>query len=240
MKIRYFATMVAVILIFAVFISCRSIPRIKGNGNMAAFEKALSSFEKIQVTGSAVVNFRAGQEYRVVVTVDSNLEEYTRVYTEGNVLKIGTKERGSYHFTNFIVDVYCPKLSAVSISGSVRFNGIDEINASIFELVISGNGKINGTFECEEFSAKISGSGQIAAKGSAKEMNISVSGTGDFYGNAFQTSNAIVDISGSGEMHIWVLEHLEAKVSGSGRITYRGNPKIDFKGSGSGQLKSEA
>jgi hypothetical protein len=188
MKTRNFVVMVTVILISIVIISCHSIPRIRGNGDMVTFERTFSSFEKVQTAGSVVVNYRASQEYRVAVTVDSNLEEYTRVYTEGNVLKIGTEERGSYSFTNYIVDVYCPKLSAVSMSGSVRFNGIDEINSSTFAAVISGSGKMNGTFECEEFSIRISGSGKITAKGSAKEMNISVSGSGDFFGSDFQTN----------------------------------------------------
>jgi hypothetical protein len=240
MKKRYFTAIVAAILISGAFISCCSYPHIEGNGDMVTFERTVSHFEKIKISGSVVVNYRASQEYRVVVTVDSNLEEYTRVYTEGNLLKIGTQEKKSYSFTKYIVDIYCPKLSAVSISGSVRFNGIDKIYTPIFELEISGSGRINAAFECENFSAKISGSGDITAKGSAKETNISVSGSGEFKGNDFQTNNAIVDISGSGEMWICVLEHLKAKVSGSGKITYRGNPRIDYNGSGSGSLKSEA
>jgi hypothetical protein len=261
MKIRNFVIIAAVIAISAAFTSCRSLVRVKGNGNIVTSERAVLPFEKIQIRGSAVVNYHASLEYRVVVTIDSNLEEYTRVYTEGNELKIGTKrEKGkSYSFTNYIVDVYCPKLSAVSVSGSVLFNGIDKINASTFALTISGSGKVNGTFECENFTTRISGSGdieshiecnkfeasisgagKITVTGSAKDMNVSGSGSMTFTGNEFQTNSALVRIGGSGRMQIWVLDYLKATVSGSGRITYRGNPKIDYTGSGSGRLRSEA
>jgi hypothetical protein len=207
---------------------------------MVTSERAVSTFEKIQISGGAIVNYHASLEYRVVVTVDSNLEEYTRVYTEGNELKIGTKKRKSYSFTKYIVDVYYPNLSAVSISGSGVFNGIDKINASTFVLAISGSGKANGTFECEDFTARISGTGDVAVSDSAREMNVDVSGSGNIAGNEFQTNNAVVKISGSSRIHIWVLDYLKATVSGSGRITYRGNPKIDYTGSGSGRLRSEA
>jgi hypothetical protein len=238
MKIRSFIILAVVILVSAAFSSCRSV-HIKGNGDMVTSERAVSPFEKIQASGSAIVNYHASLEYRVVVTVDSNLEEYARVYTDGNMLKIGMKERGSYSFTKYIVDVYCPNLSAVSISGSGVFNGIDKINASTFALAISGSGKVNGTFECEDFTARISGSGDVAVSGSAREMHVDVSGSGNIAGNEFQTNSAVVKISGAGRIHIWVLDYLNATVSGSGRIKYRGNPKIDYTGSGSGRLQSE-
>ena len=239
MKKPYFIIIVAVIGISAVFISCYSLPHINGNGVMVTSERDVSRFERIQISGSATVNYHASQEYRAVVTVDSNLEEYTRVYTEGDVLKIGTKNGKSYFFTNYTVDVYCPKLSAVSVSGSVRFNGIDKINTSKFTLGVSGSAKINGTYECNKFDADISGSSEIAVSGTAKEMSVTISGSVNFSGSEFQTNNANVRVSGSGNINIWVLDYLKARISGSGRVTYRGNPKIDYTGSGSGRLISE-
>ena len=238
MKKPYFKIIAAVIGILVLFISCYSHPRIKGNGVMVISERPVSAFEKIQVSGSAVVNYHASQEYRAVVTVDSNLEEYTRVYTEGNVLKIGTKNGKSYSFTNYTVDVYCSILSAVSSSGSVRFNGIDKMIASTFTLRISGSGDIESYIECNKFDADISGSGDIAVSGSANEMSVTISGSVTFSGKEFQAGNANITVSGSGRMQIWVLDYLKAKVSGSGRITYRGNPKIEYTGYGSGRLIS--
>jgi hypothetical protein len=259
MKKPDFIIIVTAIGISAALISCHSLTHIKGNSAMVTSERAVSPFEKIQISGSAAVNYHASQEYRAVVTVDSNLAEYTRVYTEGDTLIIGTENGKSYSFTNYTVDVYCPKLNAVSVSGSVRFIGMDKINTSTFKLSISGSAKINGTFECDNFSARISGSwdmesriecnkfdadisgsGKMDVSGTAKEMSISVSGSVIFSGKEFLTGNADVNISGSGNISIWVLDYLKARVSGSGKVRYRGNPKIDYTGSGSGRLESEA
>jgi len=156
------------------------------------------------------------------------------------VLKIGTKNGKSYSFTNYIVDVYCPTLSAVSSSGAVRFNGIDKINVSTFTLRISGSADVDCYIECSKFDVDISGSGEIDVSGSAKEMNVTASGSATINGREFQTNNAVVTVSGSGRIHIWVLDYLKAKMSGSGKVTYRGNPKIDYSNSGSGRLESEA
>ena len=161
-------------------------------------------------------------------------------------------------FTRYIVDVYAPGIEAVSISGAARFAGMDKITASSFRLNISGYGKIEGSFECSDFSARISGSGeidsnivckslQIGVSGSGKitlsgqcnEMEIGISGSGDIIAREFPVNNANVRISGYGNVNIWVLDNLQANASGSGRIKYRGSPKIDYKSSGSVRLESD-
>ena len=231
---------------------------LRGNGNLVTLEKPLSSFESINISGRATVNFYQSQDYRAVVTVDSNLEEYVRVYTQNGILNIGTHMGRAYLFTQYIVDVYCPSISGVSISGYASFEGRDKIIAPSFRLNISGFGKINGDFECDDFTTNISGAGEINANvvsnslsagvsgsakmilaGSCKDMEITISGAGDINGRELQTNNAAIRISGAGNIHIYVLENLSARVSGSGRIKYRGNPKIDFRGSGSGRVESE-
>ena len=228
----------AVIGIFAGCVSCCvTFPtRIKGNGNVVTSEKTVSAFDKIRVSNSAVVRFHASQEYRAVVTVDENLDEYVEIVTGNNVLNIGT-ESGSYSFTKFQVDVYCPVLTGVSMSGSGNFENVDKITTSTFETSISGSGRIKVTIDCENFSAKISGSGGITAIGNGKDADIVISGSGRFNGNEFNINNAIVRISGSGNANVCVTDNLNVTISGSGGINYRGEPKIDSKVSGSGRIK---
>ena len=228
-----------IIVLAVVITACLSCawPLNRGNGIMISSEKPVSAFETIEVNGMAVVNYHKSQEYRAVVTVDSNLDKYVKVHTEGNVLKIGTEKGGNYYFTQYTVDVYAPTMDGISISGSVRFNGIDKITASTFRSNISGSGKITGTFECDNFNSKISGSGDFTLTGNCSNLDISVSGSGNFSGNEFETKNAAILINGSGKMDIWVLEYLNANISGFGRVRYRGDPKIDYTVSGSGRLE---
>jgi len=217
--------------------SCASnVFPIKGNGNLKTSEKDVSSFEKIRVGGSAEVRFHLSNEYRAVVTVDSNLVEYTEVKTRGDVLNIGTK-MGNYSFTKYLVDIYCPTLTGVSISGSGRFSGNDTITASAFNINVSGSGKINGTIDCDNFSAKISGSGNISITGNSKDSDIVISGSGNFAGTEFNVNNADIRISGSGKISIYAADNLKANISGSGEVKYLGNPKIETSISGSGKIK---
>ena len=216
---------------------CVTFPiTIKGNGNVVTSEKTVSAFDKIRVSNSAVVRFHASQEYRAVVTVDENLDEYVEIVTKNNVLNIGTKS-GSYSFTKFQVDVYCPVLTGVSMSGSGNFENMDKITTSTFETSVSGSGRIKVTIDCENFSARISGSGGITTNGNSKDADIVISGSGQFSGNEFNIKNATVRVSGSGNVSICVTDNLTANISGSGGINYRGEPKIDSKVSGSGRIR---
>lgn len=237
MKILNIVTMFLVIGIIFGFVSCEgTLLPIKGNGNLITSERTVSSFEKINISGSAEVRFHVSQEPRIVVTVDSNLDEHTRIITRGNTLDIGT-ENGNYSFTKYLVDVYYPILTGVSVSGSGNFSSNDSVIVSAFDSNVSGSGKIDGKIECEIFSAKISGSGKINIAGNGNNSNITISGSGDFNGNNFIINNAIVIISGSGTANISVSENLNANISGSGDINYRGDPKIDSKISGSGKIR---
>jgi hypothetical protein len=224
------------VLAFAaiVFMSCVTM----GNGTMLTDERTLSSFEKIAISGSSEVRFHSSAGYRAVVAVDSNLNEYFETVVINNTLKIRPKPGGAYRFTKNVVDVYCPAVSAVSISGSGTFEAVDTLLAPAFRATISGYGKINGETECDAFFAEISGSGDITILGSSNDVAISISGSGNFRGSDFKAKNCSIKINGSGEADVFVEEALRATISGSGTIAYRGNPRIDFRGSGSGRITS--
>ena len=255
MKKSSFTAMAFIIGFSASCLSCAVFPVI-GNGNLVSPEINVSSFEKINVSGSAEVRFHASQGQRVVVTVDSNLFEYVDIFTRNRELNIRWKNRGPY-FTKFLVDVYCPALTGISMSGSGSFVGVDKIVASSFGSNISGSGDMEGTIECVNFSTRISGSGKtnynvicsnltadisgsgdITIAGTGKDSSIRISGSGDFNGIEFKTNNASARISGSGSINIWVLDNLQANISGSGDVRYRGNPRIDVSVSGSGRLRA--
>jgi len=241
---KVFLKLVIIIGVFAVNVPYTFSQNIaeKGNGNVVALERTIGSFEKIKCNGSIEMRFHVSEKYRAVVAVDSNLEKYIEVSTEDNVLNISNKNNGMYAgntFTKCLIDIYCPNLTEISISGSGSFNSVDRIASSSFTAEISGSGSIGGTFDCENFAAKISGSGSITAAGNAKDVVVSISGSGNFNGIDFDTRNATVSIGGSGKASIGVLDNLIATLFGEGsggQITYHGNPLIESHVNGTGRI----
>lgn len=133
-------------------------------------------------------------------------------------------------------DVECGDYSA-SISGSGEITG--NIVCENFEAGISGSGEISGNIVSENFEAHISGAGEIIVSGSAENAMFDIAGSGSVAGRELQCRNAAVDVSGSGDIHLWVLDNLQVDVSGSGTVLYRGTPKIDSRSSGFGSIRSE-
>ena len=240
MKRLNIVTLLFIICASIAFVSCISrggFSTIKGNGNLVATEIAVSEFERINSGGSAEVRFHLSQEHRVVLTTDSNLIEYVEIITRNNSLNIGTKRGYSLSFTKWVVDVYSPTLTGISISGSGRFNSAEKITVPTFTSNLSGSGRIEVVLESETFSANISGSGRIVVTGNSNNSNIVISGSGRFNGTDFAVNYATVRISGSGNAGIWVTDNLSANVSGSGSIYYRGNPPtVNSSVSGSGRV----
>ena len=221
-------------LLFVLWVSFANAAGSRGNGNTVTVEKDVLPFESIYAGGKLTVNYFQSQEYRVFVTIDSNLEEYLNIFTENNRLNIRTKRGKKISPREFTVDVYSPGLSDVSMSGDIQFRGTDIIHARDFSLRISGSGDVDASIICESFSARSSGSSLITLAGSCNDLSISISGSGNFNAYEFQANTADVRVSGSSRIDLWVLEHLRAKMSGSGWLRYRGNPFVDLQSSGSG------
>ena len=89
------------------------------------------------------------------------------------------------------------------------------------------------------FKTAVSGSGDIVVSGKTDEFEAAVAGSGDIKAIDLSSKRADMRISGSGGISITVNEEILARISGSGDIKYRGNPRIeDVKVSGSGKVSA--
>jgi hypothetical protein len=102
---------------------------------------------------------------------------------------------------------------------------------------MSGSGDIALVVEANSVKASMSGSGDITLRGKTSNLEISISGSGDIKAYDFIADNVEALVSGSATVEVTANKSINAKVSGSGDIDYRGNPeKIDTKVSGSGDI----
>ena len=108
-----------------------------------------------------------------------------------------------------------------------------------FESDVSGSGKIilNATIDAlADFG--ISGSGKVEASGSADAVKTNISGSGKVMAANLVTNRCDIRISGSGDVEINVKNELDANISGSGSVSYRGEPrKVNSHASGSGKVR---
>jgi hypothetical protein len=123
----------------------------------------------------------------------------------------------------------------VSGSGNIELSG----KCRNFQSTVSGSGRVrmNETI-AERAHFGVSGSGKIEASGKAQEVKTNISGSGKVLGANLETEVCDIRISGSGDVEINVNKALEAHISGSGSVSYRGNPAhVNSHASGSGHVR---
>lgn len=123
----------------------------------------------------------------------------------------------------------------VSGSGNLEVRG----KAESIESAVSGSGRVKLSVTLEdEAEFVVSGSGKIEARGSAKKLQARVTGSGKVLAAALETDRCDVEITGSGDVEINVKHEIEANITGSGNVLYRGDPKkINSRATGSGKVK---
>lgn len=123
----------------------------------------------------------------------------------------------------------------VSGSGNMNLRGHFES----FESDVSGSGRVVLRANIDNTANfGISGSGKIEASGSADFVRTRISGSGKVLAADLETKRCEVRISGSGDVEINVISELDATISGSGSVSYRGNPKkVNSNASGSGKVR---
>jgi len=123
----------------------------------------------------------------------------------------------------------------VSGSGNIELKG----KSHDFETHVSGSGKVKlGIVVTDRATFGLSGSGKVIASGSAQEVKATISGSGEVLAADLVVDKCDVRISGSGDVEINVNKELDANISGSGSVTYKGNPsQVNSHSSGSGKVR---
>ncbi len=128
-----------------------------------------------------------------------------------------------------------------NVEGDVSGSGDMDLKGSCnnFDSDVSGSGKVYVSMAAKgtaDFG--VSGSGKVQAQGSAQEVRVGISGSGRVNAADLTADRCNVRISGSGDAEINVKEELEATISGSGSVTYTGEPKrVNSHSSGSGHVR---
>lgn len=142
----------------------------------------------------------------------------------------------------------------VSGSGSLQA----EIDAGDVDADVSGSGDMELKGKCKSFKSDISGSGgvtlnlsiagsagfdisgsgEVEATGTAQAVKAEITGSGKVLAANLVTEKCDVRISGSGDVEINVKTELDAQISGSGTVSYKGNPsRVNADSSGSGKVR---
>jgi len=203
-------------------------------------KREISSFDEIHmgIAGDLYIT----QSSTTSLELEGDNDDLEEIITEVSNGKLTIKYKNNKGWKlgrdRITIHLSTPEISVISLGGSGKIMSQGLIESNDLTLSVSGSGKITLEVNADELDQKISGSGNMYLSGEADRANISISGSGQLDAVDMEVDHYTVRISGSGKCKINVGDSLEANISGSGSVYYKGDPdKIRSNVSGSGKVR---
>ncbi len=215
--------------------------------SVVAQEKTLElgTFTGVKLGLPVDVHIRQGSPQKVVVKATDQVVGRIKTKIHDGMLYIvkqdndsgwWEKQKGKGEAVKIYITAPNIKLLATSDGGSIQSE--NTLRAGRLNVSVSGAGTIKVVVEAGNLESKVTGSGHVVLRGNAQVTTLRISGSGNLNAERLVAKNCQVEISGSGNCRIQVNNDLLSRISGNGKLYYRGNPKrIVNNASGSGILK---
>jgi hypothetical protein len=198
----------------------------------------LPAFTKLASAGSLNVILVKGDRESARIEVDGI--EPSKVLTDvvNGTLRIHL-EKGNHRIRKGLVTVTYRELSSIQNAGSGNLTCNDALQAQLFELSSTGSGNVKiKNLQADALTMSLTGSGNLDVGGKVKDQTVKVSGSGNVSAMELQSEVAKVSVMGSGNARLFVTQDIDATVSGSGDVSYKGNATIsNQKVRGSGRIR---
>jgi hypothetical protein len=211
MRYRAVLALLAVLLLAACTIT-------KGSGEVSSESRQVSGFTKVELSGSGELKIEQTGIESLTISAEDNVLPKITSEVSGDTLFLGSKSNAKIVPTK-----------PISYSLTVK---------DLTGLAVSGSGSVTmSKLATPALSTDISGSAAITASGTADDQDLKISGSGRFEAEQLMSKTVKVDISGSGIASVYASDALDIRMSGSGTLTYAGDPKqLTQQISGSGKL----
>lgn len=229
---------VLLVLMAIILQSCAGFNCLEGTGPVITEEIDLNLIKEIENNTSVDIELRYGQNQKIEVKGHRNHIELLQRQVSAERWVVDFSENVCAE--DMIIKVTIPEIRSLEIDGSGDFTALTPFQGKDFDVMIDGSGNVSIDISAEDIDIDVDGSGDVRLNGYAEEMTVNIDGSGDVFAFDLEANEISVDSDGSGNVQIYVKETLNAKIKGSGNITYKGDPeKMEFTQKGSGSIKQK-
>lgn len=231
------ATLAVLCIALVSFTSIRN-ERVRGNGHMKTESRTAGDFDKISAGGVYHVELQQGGTNSISIDAEENLLPYIETRISGGELEVTTRKGVNIDPTQkIIVHVTIQQVKRLSASGACSYTGKGRIKSDNLKLVFSGATHADLDLNAKNLEVGMSGASRVDLKGNCEKVAYQASGAANIEALDFQTEEAEIGISGSGEAKVAVAKKLNVSVSGVGKVRYKGNPAVNQSVSGMGNVR---
>ncbi|MFI5217873.1 MAG: head GIN domain-containing protein [Bacteroidia bacterium] len=210
----------------------------EGKGPMKSEQRNPGEFSEISLDIPADLKVIKGDDFSVNIEAEENLLEKIKTKIRSHALNIDS-ERCLDPGQRIKITVALPELEELEVNGSGNITMPDTFQVKDIKLEIKGSGDINAKLVAAKIKSSIMGSGNIILQGSANEHETSIMGSGDVKAGQLPCNSSEIDVNGSGDVHVYVIQNLDVQINGSGSVHYKGKPSVSTHINGSGKVVDE-
>ena len=255
MKLNFslFAVLAATVLMFS---SCR-VRVDDDNESVTTVTSTVKTkpFEKIFVSGAAVVHYIQGSTFSVMIKGTQKQIDRTKITSDGETLSIKTDEGRNVVVNIFDItfnskskspEVYVtsPDIIEVTNLGCSEFVADSLIDTDNLKLLVKGTGEIFlHDVICDNVQMEVEGTGDINVDNvTTQHANVQVTGTGDCKTTILNARRVDCTLTGTGNIDVTLHNcgTVSATLGGTGNIDLRGDVRHMSKHqSGIGDIDTE-
>lgn len=252
--------LIGLILATLLIVACSigNFGAVRGSGNVIEESRAVSGVTGVELATIGNLTIELGESESLRIEAEDNLMEHLETEVRNGNLQIKTRNNINLRNTrpvNYYLTVKSLEAIRISSIGDIQ---APDLEADRFSITISSTGNLDmGNLDAEALAVKISSTGDVTmgvlnadtlevdisstgnldiADGQVNMQNISISSSGKYTAQDLESNEAKVRLSSSGSATIWVKDTLEARLTSSGDLRYRGNPTVNSNTSSSGNV----
>ncbi len=218
-----------------------NLETITPSGVIVSEERLVSGFTAIDMRTFGKVTLRQGEAESLTVSGSDNLVELVKTSVRNGVLVIETRQGVTINNPQedlLTFEIVVKDLNELTLSGLGTVQ-MDALRAENFKAVVSGAGELQiQDLQANRLEVTVSGLGGVSIAGKAAEQQVEIPGAGSVHNGDLECAVASVRVSGMGSAKLWVTETLTGEISGSGSVTYYGDPQTTLSTPGLGSFKA--
>ncbi len=203
-------------------VSCAQL--VTGSGNVVETRFDFKDFTEVECAHGFYVEIEPGDTYEVVVLCDDNIVPYIQCYKSESLLHLGADFGINLSSGTLKAKIIMPSIKGAGVSGGSAMTvkqGFERVQR--FACDLSGGSKLAAFCEAEEVGVSMSGASEAALNGNSRKMLIRASGSSNLDGRKFTVRDVDVDASGSSVMRLNITGTINASMSGSSLLEYKGS-----------------
>jgi hypothetical protein len=209
---------------------------LRGNGPIVSVDLDMPEFTGINLTMPGQVFITQGSPQSVTVEAKQNIIDELELNVNNDGIWLIDTDRCVRDIDDFKVFITIPDITELTITGSGDIVSENFLIVNDILLRITGSGDLDVGLEADDIDVDITGSGNMLIEGTGDSLDARITGSGDIRAFDLEVNRAEINISGSGDAEVNVIDELDIRISGSGDVKYKGNPSIDVTISGSGRV----